>query len=387
MIKLKKLLIIHNKYRITGGEDIVVDQETKVLEKHFIVNSLIFSNKVSLSFNKLPLFLSSRNKDSRDKITKAIDDFNPDIALVHNTWFNASLSIFDVLKEKNIQTILKLHNFRYFCTKNFFHKDHIPRNEICSACGQCSSRYRIFNKYFQDSYIKSLMIILYGRRYFNLLKNGNFKIIVLTHFHKKFLSKLNISSERISVIPNLLDLNAKQLQNKTFNNEYIVYGGRISEEKGIEELIHTFLSCNFDNLYLKIIGNGPSRSYLEEQYKSESIQFVKEVSNTEMLDIISNSKGVVTATKLYEGQPTLLCEASLQGIPSVFPKSGGIEEFFPNEYPLSYNQYDYKELKNKLIYLNNLDDSNEIGKKNKEFIERYLDEKKLIKNLNEVIDD
>ena len=384
---MKKLLIIHNKYRITGGEDIVVDQETKVLEKHFIVNSLIFSNKVSLSFNKLPLFISSRNKDSRDKITKAIDDFNPDIALVHNTWFNASLSIFDVLKEKNIQTILKLHNFRYFCTKNFFHKDHIPRNEICSACGQCSSRYRIFNKYFQDSYIKSLMIILYGRRYFNLLKNGNFKIIVLTHFHKKFLSKLNISSERISVIPNLLDLNAKQLQNKTFNNEYIVYGGRISEEKGIEELIHTFLSCNFDNLYLKIIGNGPSRSYLEEQYKSESIQFVKEVSNTEMLDIISNSKGVVTATKLYEGQPTLLCEASLQGIPSVFPKSGGIEEFFPNEYPLSYNQYDYKELKNKLIYLNNLDDSNEIGKKNKEFIERYLDEKKLIKNLNEVIDD
>ena len=384
---MKKLLIIHNKYRITGGEDIVVDQETKVLEKHFIVNSLIFSNKVSLSFNKLPLFLSSRNKDSRDKITKAIDDFNPDIALVHNTWFNASLSIFDVLKEKNIQTILKLHNFRYFCTKNFFHKDHIPRNEICSACGQCSSRYRIFNKYFQDSYIKSLMIILYGRRYFNLLKNGNFKIIVLTHFHKKFLSKLNISSERISVIPNLLDLNAKQLQNKTFNNEYIVYGGRISEEKGIEELIHTFLSCNFDNLYLKIIGNGPSRSYLEEQYKSESIQFVKEVSNTEMLDIISNSKGVVTATKLYEGQPTLLCEASLQGIPSVFPKSGGIEEFFPNEYPLSYNQYDYKQLKNKLIYLNNLDDSNEIGKKNKEFIERYLDEKKLIKNLNEVIDD
>jgi len=387
LIKLKKLLIIHNKYRITGGEDIVVDQETKVLEKHFIVNSLIFSNKVSLSFNKLPLFLSSRNKDSRDKITKAIDDFNPDIALVHNTWFNASLSIFDVLKEKNIQTILKLHNFRYFCTKNFFHKDHIPRNEICSACGQCSSRYRIFNKYFQDSYIKSLMIILYGRRYFNLLKNGNFKIIVLTHFHKKFLSKLNISSERISVIPNLLDLNAKQLQNKTFNNEYIVYGGRISEEKGIEELIHTFLSCNFDNLYLKIIGNGPSRSYLEEQYKSESIQFVKEVSNAEMLDIISNSKGVVTATKLYEGQPTLLCEASLQGIPSVFPKSGGIEEFFPNEYPLSYNQYDYKQLKNKLIYLNNLDDSNEIGKKNKEFIERYLDEKKLIKNLNEVIDD
>ena len=387
LIKLKKLLIIHNKYRITGGEDIVVEQETKVLEKHFIVNSLIFSNKVFLSINKLPLFLSSKSKESRDKLTKFIDNFNPDIVLVHNTWFNASLSIFDVLKEKNIKTILKLHNFRYFCTKNFFHKNHIPKNEICSACGQFSSRYRIFNKYFLNSYIKSLMVVFYGKRYFNLLKSGNFKIVVLTKFHKKFLSKLGVSNERISVIPNLFDIDAKQSQIKMSNREYVVYGGRISEEKGIEELIKTFLSCNFHNLYLKIIGNGPSLSYLEDQYSSDSIQFVKEVSNAEMLDIISNSKGVVTATKLYEGQPTLLCEASLHAIPSVFPKSGGIEEFFPNEYPLSYNQYDYEELKDKLIYLNNLGDSNEIGKKNKEFIENYLDEKKLIKDLSRVFND
>ena len=387
MIKLKKLLIIHNKYRITGGEDIVVEQETKVLEKYFIVNSLIFSNKVSLSINKLPLFLSSRSKESRDKVTKVIDEFNPDLALVHNTWFNASLSVFDVLKEKNIQTVLKLHNFRYFCTKNFFHKNHILESGICSACGQFSSRHRIFNKYFLDSYIKSLMVVLYGKRYFNLLRRGNFKIVVLTEFHKKFLSKLDISKERISVIPNLFDINAKQSQIKISNREYIVYGGRISKEKGIEELIKTFLSCSFDNLHLKIIGNGPSLSYLENKYKSDSIKFVKEVSNTEMLDIISNSKGVVTATKLYEGQPTLLCEASLLGIPSVFPKSGGIEEFFPYEYPLSYNQYDYEELRNKLIYLNNLDDSNGIGKKNKEFIEDYLDEKKIIQNLNGVFND
>lgn len=384
---MKKLLIIHNKYRIRGGEDIVVEQETKVLEKHFIVNSLIFSNKVSLSLKKLPLFFSSRNNESRDKLTKVINEFNPDIALVHNTWFNASLSIFDTLKEKNIKTILKLHNFRYFCTKNFFHRNHVPINEICSACGQFSSSFRIFNKYFLNSYIKSLMVVFYGKRYFDLLKSVNFNIIVLTEFHKKFLIQLGISSKRIYVIPNLFDINKKQSKIKLTDREYIVYGGRISEEKGVEELISTFLSCNFNNLYLKIIGNGPSLSYLEEKYSSDSIQFVREIRNTEMLGIISNAKGVVTATKLYEGQPTLLCEASLHGIPSVFPKSGGIEEFFPKGYPLSYNQYDYEDLKNKLIFLNKLDDSNEIGEKNKEFIENYLDEKKLIKDLNRVFND
>lgn len=385
MIKLKKLLIIHNKYRVTGGEDIVVEQETKILEKHFIVQTLMFSNKVSLSINKLPLVLSSRNNETKKKLKKVLNDFNPDIALVHNTWFNASLSVFDILREQNVKTILKLHNFRYYCTKTFFHNNHIKRNKICSACGQSKSRFRIFNKYFLESYAKSLMVVLYGKRFFNLLQNSNFKIIVLTEFHKKFLSKLNIPSERIFVIPNLLDTEAKHFQRTISEKQYMVYGGRISEEKGVEELIKTFLKCNFKNIYLKIIGNGPALRYLQKEYEGESIEFVDEISNKEMLEIICNAKGVVTATKLYEGQPTLLCEASLLGIPSVFPKSGGIEEFFPDEYTLSFNQFNYEDLKNKLICLHNLVDTNEVGIKNKKYIEKYLHEKKIINRFNEVI--
>ena len=384
---MKKILIIHTRYMNIGGEDIAVDNEFQLLNKNYEVRFLSFKNDLSNIISQSLSFILNSNFQSNKKLKNVLKEFKPDVAYVHNTWFKGSLGLFKILKKNNIKTVIKLHNFRYFCTKNFFHKNHIPKNEICSACGQFSSRYRIFNKYFLNSYIKSLMVVFYGKRYFNLLKSGNFKIVVLTKFHKKFLSKLGVSNERISVIPNLFDIDAKQSQIKMSNREYLVYGGRISEEKGIEELIKTFLSCNFHNLYLKIIGNGPSLSYLEDQYSSDSIQFVKEVSNAEMLDIISNSKGVVTATKLYEGQPTLLCEASLHAIPSVFPKSGGIEEFFPNEYPLSYNQYDYEELKDKLIYLNNLGDSNEIGKKNKEFIENYLDEKKLIKDLSRVFND
>ena len=47
------------------------------------------------------------------------------------------------------------------------------------------------------------------------------------------------------------------------------------------------------------------------------------------MKMINESKAVVTATKLYEGQPTLLCEASVSSVPSIFPDYGGISEFFP----------------------------------------------------------
>ena len=122
---MKKLLLIHNNYRETGGEDIAVQNELSILKKYFIVETVVFSNQVSNYFGKILLFFSSKSKSSENKLRDVVTEFKPDVAYVHNTWFNASLCVFDILKEENIKTILKLHNFRYFCTRTFFHKRHI----------------------------------------------------------------------------------------------------------------------------------------------------------------------------------------------------------------------------------------------------------------------
>ena len=58
---------------------------------------------------------------------------------------------------------------------------------------------------------------------------------------------------------------------------------------------------------------------------------------------------------MYEGQPRLLCEASSLGIPSIFPNFGGMNEFFPPEYELSFEQYNHEDLNEKLLLLNNKD--------------------------------
>ena len=95
-------------------------------------------------------------------------------------------------------------------------------------------------------------------------------------------------------------------------------------------MIHAFLNSGMDDYKLKIIGNGPLlKSLLNIEY--ENIEFLGEVENQEVLEIIQNSICVITATKLYEGQPTLLCEASSLGVPSIFPNTGGISEFFSRE--------------------------------------------------------
>lgn len=236
----------------------------------------------------------------------------------------------------------------------------------------------LFNMYFPESFYKSLLVIRYGKKYFKLLNTKNLNLLVLTEFHKNFLHELGITKNKIDVFPNFLNL---KIKNSTDNKEnYFLYAGRISKEKGVKELIDAFLSIeNKNNYKLKIVGEGPEKNNLEQSYKNGDIEFLGALENVKVLQLINNSNCVVTATKLFEGQPTLLCEASCLEVPSIFPKTGGISEFFPENYQLSFKQFDYKDLKQKMMDLINHDDPISIGQENKIFINKYLNERTLIK--------
>jgi glycosyltransferase involved in cell wall biosynthesis len=380
---MKKILVVHNKYQNRGGEDIAVDSELDLLKKYFNVETLIFENTIAYPFQQFFYFLINRNIKSKKIIRKKIDNFQPDVIYIHNTWFKASLSVIKEALKSDAQLILKIHNFRYYCTKSFFSKKHFNNLEICNACGLNKNSMGIFNKYFQESKFKSLLISMYGVAYFKLLKYEKIKIAVLTEFHKNFMINLGIPKEKIKIVPNFISRFETNLSNEKKN--YLVYAGRISKEKGVEKIIESFNTLMNKDYVLKIIGEGPQKQELMDKYESDNVNFINFIDNKDILKIISSSKGVITATTLYEGQPTLLCEASLLGVPSVLPKSGGILEFFPKNYELSFDQFDYLELRNLIQKLmdNNYD---YLGTKNKEFIEKYLDEDSLINIFNELIE-
>jgi glycosyltransferase involved in cell wall biosynthesis len=380
---MKKVLIIHTRYRLFGGEDAAVENEINLIERHYEVKTVYFANSISNYFYDFLAFITNENKSSMKKLQQEIDNFKPDVAYVHNSWFKASLGVFTILKRNNIRTLLKLHNFRYRCSQTYMANGHFKNSNFCPACGLEKRKLSIFNKYYRDSYFKSIFLVRYGKKYAKLLRNYNLKILVLTFFHKENLSLSGINETKIKIFPNYLSGDNDSKYDPS--SKYLTYAGRISKEKGLYELIEAFLEVNNDELILKIIGDGPELANLKNNYDSKNVVFLGEMKNKEVINEIRNSRAVITATKLLEGQPTLLCEASVNGIPSIFPKSGGIGEFFTDDYKLSFKQFDYKELKEKLVLLNNSDLLEEIGRDNKRYIKEYLDEKKLIAEFEEII--
>ena len=379
---MEKILVVHNRYNILGGEDIAVEKELDLLKELYKVETLYFNNKITNFLTQSFAFLTNNNLKSNKLLKEKIEKFKPDHIYIHNTWFKASLGIFKIIEKYDINLIIKLHNFRYFCTKSSFSKNHLVGSENCKACGMSAST-GVFNKYFKESIIKSILVTIYGRKYFKIIKNNKLKLIVLTKFHKSFLINLGFNKNHIEVIPNYLLIPPFEKNIKKEN--YIVYAGRISHEKGIEELINSFLKSNLNNTNLKIIGEGPDLHYLANKYKSEKVDFLGSVDNEEVWNEILNSRAVVTATKLFEGQPTLLCEASLLEVPAIFPSSGGISEFFPDNYPLSYEQFNYEDLIEKINQVSNVEEMNGIGKDNKKYINEYLSKIKLASLFKEAL--
>ena len=347
---MKKVLVINTKYKKYGGEDSNFLEELKFLNKFYVVEYLNFDNSKMLKIFDIIGFFTLSNPSTNKALKIKLNSFKPDIVYIHNTWFRANLGIFNILEKENVAVVQKIHNFRFACTDTFSASKHFNRKEFCYKCGNERKRLSVFNKYFKNSYIKSFFVILYGKKYINVLRKYNLKIIALNKFCKDYLIGRGIKEDKVFINYNPFEISEKFTY--TADSDYVVYAGSLVEQKGIRELLESWRKSNV-NLKLLIIGIGGLEKKIVNKYSSENIEFLGFVENKKAIDLIKNSRAVITATKMFEGQPRLISEASAYGIPSIYPSFGGLDEYFPEDYKLSFKQFDYFDLVEKIIFLQN----------------------------------
>ena len=349
----QKILIINTKYRVFGGEDANITDEINILKKHFDVRYLEFDNLQPINFFDFLSFFLNSNRLSNKKLKRIIREFKPDIAYVHNTWFKANLGIFKILKKEKIKVLHKIHNYRFDCARHIKSLNHLKKNSQCPACGVQKNKLGNYNKYYSESLVKSFFLNIHSKRYFKILKKEPISLLVLSKFQMKYLKDIGIHESKIFLYHNPIEIHKELVTKYNSSSKYIVFAGRLVNSKGINEVLEAWSRLKPDKLNLKIIGSGENDSYLAEKYDSENVEFIGHLKNNQAKEIIRKARAVVTGTKLLEGQPRVLLEASSYGVPSVYPSFGGMDDFFPKNYHLSFKQYDYEDLFIKMSDLEN----------------------------------
>lgn len=366
---MKKVLVVNTKYREYGGEDSNILDEIKILKKDYFVHYLEFDNKY---FRIIDIFsiIFGINPKSIKRLNLAIKDFQPDVIYVHNLWYKAGLGIINTVINTNIPIVHKIHNYRTTCSRYFLARNHLKGYMFCYACNFRKKRFTFFNKYYENSYLKSFLLTIFSKQHYKLLKTNNLKVVVLSEFHKKYLEKQGLSGQNITILFNPISTthNLKEVYNLKSN--YIVYAGRLSEEKGVNELIQSWKDSSILGLKLKIAGFHNLSKQDLNNLKNYNIEYLGQLPNDELQILIRSSRAVVTATKLFEGQPRLLFEALSNSIPAIFPNFGGMPEFFPTNYSFKFNQFDYLQLTN---IINKLNDENLLEYEHERFKDFFED--------------
>ena len=381
---MKKILLINTKYREFGGEDSNFIEEYDFLSKNYEVDCIEFENKGRIKFSDLIAFVLNNNFISNKKVIKKINEFKPDFVYIHNTWFRGNLGLFSILKRTGIPIVHKIHNFRFDCTSSYFSQTHLNGKKFCEKCGY-SNKSRILNKYFNESLLKSIAVIWYGKKYLRILKTYNMKILVMTNFQKKYLLETGVNPKNIYIFENPIKIDPILKVSYDSSSNYIIYAGRISFEKGLEQLIESWIDSDTKDLVLKVVGTGSSLESLKKQFPTSKLEFLGQIPNEEVVELIKKSRAVVTATRMYEGQPKFLCEASIYGIPAIFPSFGGMIEFYQNDYQLKFEQYNYSDLINKFNLLENKQILKKTSDDVSNFIAQKLSEKSLNNKFKEII--
>ena len=321
-----KILQVHNKYKYTGGEWTVLHQEKNLLQKDHDVEQFIVDNSRELrsAINQIKLIASAHyRKSSKKAVSARIKKENFDMMHVHNFFPLLTPSVFEAAREQGVPSVLSLHNFRLIHPNGLlYHNGKIDERSVKGNAWKC-----VLDGVYRNSILQTAVVahmIEYHRKHGTWQKFPS-AFIALSEFSKSKFVEGGLPDERIFVKPNFIqdplnefpDLNIKKPK-----EEFYIYIGRISGEKGIGELINYWLKQGAGSK-LVIAGDGPLKQKLQKKTMGrKDIEWKGHLDKKEILELLSSAKALLFPTKCYENFPITILEAMSVGCPVITSNIG-----------------------------------------------------------------
>jgi len=335
--------------------------------------NLGFKNKINIIFRVLYSF------PVKKKFKKLVEDFKPEIIHIHNIYHHLSPSILSVAKKKKIPVVMHLHDYKLICPNHTL----FVNGEVCEKCQGHKYINCLKNKCLKDSFWGSFLATIEMWLHHKVLKiyekNVNL-FIAPSQFMKDISVRFGQREDRIQVIrnPYSSDLINKEIETKV--GDYLLFFGRLSEEKGLDTLINALIATKEK---LIMLGQGPEYQSLQKRVDEHgaNVEFLGLKKGDELIKLISSAKAVIIPSIWYENMPLSLLEAMSLGKVVIVSNIGGLPELIKDkENGFLVKANDFRDLAR---VINNLDNYNleEIGKRAKERVKELSPEK----NTQEVI--
>ena len=302
-----RILAIHNYHRSgsASGDDQVFRAETSLLEKHgnevlrYTVCNDEFdrSGPIGKVLKTLGMAWSVKHYKG---VTRAIASFRPDIVHVHTFFPLLSPSILYAAKRSGVPVVATLHDTRFVCPVATSLRD----GNICNECGDGCYLRMARHACFKGSRAQSLWVaaVFMFHRLRRTFYEQIDRYICLNDQQISLLKDVGFSPEKIVKKYNFVEdtLGDTGDVSEGLPNRYVVFYGRIGEEKGVRVLMDAWETL--PDVPLVVMGGGP----LENEFATwatgrENVHYLGYTPRDRCLAIVRGAAVVVFPSIWYEG--------------------------------------------------------------------------------------
>src|SRR5271156_586681 len=323
-----KILLIHNYYQLSGGEDEVFQREKRLLDRAgFQVVEYVRDNKEIRDYNPLQtISLAARTTwawDSHRDLRELLKREKPDIAHFHNTFPLVSPSAYYACASAGVPVIQTLHNPRLMCPAATLYRDGKP----CEDCvGLAFPWPAVQHACYQGSRAKSAVVgsMLWTHRLAGTWKSKVARYIVSTKFYQGKFAAAGLPREKIALKPHFVEADPGARDRP---GDYALFIGRLAPEKGVPTLLKAW--NRLKHVPLRIRGEGPLAGVVQDTANTDScnVQRVPRLPSEELFQLIKGARFLVWPSEgFYETFGLVAIEAFACGVPVISSRSGAMQE-------------------------------------------------------------
>ena len=319
-----RVLLVHNRYQLPGGEDIVFSSEAQVLNgRGHDVEVYQEDNRRIAEMSRVAVGVRSVwSRRSRRAIARCLKTTRPDVAHFHNTFPLISPSAYSACREMGVPVVQTLHNYRPLCPAATFLRD----GRVCEDClGKTVPWPSVLHGCYRGSRAETLPVaaMLTTHRWLGTWRSQVDMYVAVTDFVKRKFIEGGFPAEKITVKPHFVDPDPGPRED---DGRYVVFVGRLTTEKGIETLLQAWQKIRIP---LKLVGDGPlmrASQVFAKRHDATWIEFVGGRDQQDVLSLIKGARFLVFPSEWYETFGRVAIEAFACGVPVVASRLGAMAE-------------------------------------------------------------
>lgn len=318
-----RILLVHNTYQQPGGEDEVVRTERRLLEErgHRVLQFSRHNDEIDRMSALEVAGTTLWSRATRRDLARLLRAERPEVVHFHNTFPLISPSAYYAVRDEGTPIVQTLHNYRLVCSNAQLFRDGGP----CEDCiGRKLPWPGVLHACYRDDRAASAVVVamLGLHRALGTWSRLVGRYIALTDFARVKFIEGGLPPDRIAVKPNFLHPDPGAGPG---GGGFVLYVGRLSEEKGIETLLRAWEVV--EDPPLRIVGDGPLAPLVREaESRARGVRWLGRQTQDEVQRLLGEARCLIVPSRWYEGFPRVVVEAFARGTPVVASRLGGLAE-------------------------------------------------------------